>query len=589
MHNMSDDELLSKASTVQDENNNNVVGNYKVAFMFLTPGRLPLAPFWDRFFKGYEGKYSIYVHPHPSYNESVPQDSAFFARRIPSQPVYWGQLTMIDAERRLLANALLDPSNQRFVLLSDSCIPVFNFTTVYNHIMGTNLSSLQIFDDPRKAGRGRYIPHMWPEVTIEQWRKGSQWFEIHRELAVKIVSDKKYYKLFSEFCVQPCFNDEHYLPTLVNILFPEMNSNRTLTWVDWSRGGPHPRKFGWIDVKVEMLNHIRFDYECEYNGNTTNICHLFARKFLPNTLRPLLKIAPSLLGLSVGVVSTLCLRSFSFTIPSPLSFCIPPSIISKPSLLFISPSPPPPDQLVPVAPNGTDDVSSKNKNQGFGLMHNMSDDELLSRASTVRDESNNNVSNYKVAFMFLTPGRLPLAPFWDRFFKGHEGKYSIYVHPHPSYNESVPQDSAFYARRIPSQPVYWGTISMIDAERRLLANALLHPSNQRFVLLSDSCIPVFNFTTVYNHLMGTNLSSLQMYDDPRRSGRGRYNRQMWPEVTIEHWRKGSQWKFLPSTLRPLLKIAPSVLERGGGEMADLRMKVGPGVVGGVVGWLRGEG
>ncbi|KAG8384098.1 hypothetical protein BUALT_Bualt04G0082700 [Buddleja alternifolia] len=142
MHNMSDDELLSKASTVQDEGNNNVVGNYKVAFMFLTPGRLSLAPFWDRFFKGHEGNYSVYVHPHPSYNESVPQDSVFYARRIPSQPVYWGQLTMIDAERRLLANALLDPSNQRFVLLSDSCIPVFNFTTVYNHIMGANLSSL---------------------------------------------------------------------------------------------------------------------------------------------------------------------------------------------------------------------------------------------------------------------------------------------------------------------------------------------------------------------------------------------------------------------------------------------------------------
>ncbi|KAG8384101.1 hypothetical protein BUALT_Bualt04G0083000 [Buddleja alternifolia] len=295
MHNMSDDELLSKASTVQDESNNNV-SNYKVAFMFLTPGRLPLAPFWDRFFKGYEGNYSIYVHPHPSYNESVPQDSAFYARRIPSQPVYWGTISMIDAERRLLANALLDPSNQKFVLLSDSCIPVFNFTTVYNHLMGTNLSSLQIFDDPRKPGRGRYNRRMWPEVTIEQWRKGSQWFEIHRDLAVKIVSDKKYYKLFSEFCLPPCYNDEHYLPTLVNILFPERNSNRTLTWVDWSRGGPHPRKFGWIDVKVEILNHIRFEYECEYNGNTTNMCHLFARKFLPNTLGPLLKVAPRLLG-----------------------------------------------------------------------------------------------------------------------------------------------------------------------------------------------------------------------------------------------------------------------------------------------------
>lgn len=212
------------------------------------------------------------------------------------QPVYWGTISMIDAERRLLANALLDSSNQRFVLLSDSCIPVFNFTTIYNYLMGANKSFMGSFDDPKKAGRGRYNHRMWPNITIEQWRKGSQWFEVHRDLAVKIVSDQKYYPLFREFCHPQCYNDEHYLPTLVNILYPDSNSNRTVTWVDWSRGGPHPRKFGWIDVKPELLNYIRFGFECIYNGNTTNVCHLFARKFLPNTVGPLLKVATWLLG-----------------------------------------------------------------------------------------------------------------------------------------------------------------------------------------------------------------------------------------------------------------------------------------------------
>lgn len=33
--------------------------------------------------------------------------------------VVWGGISMIDAERRLLANALKDPDNQHFVLLSD--------------------------------------------------------------------------------------------------------------------------------------------------------------------------------------------------------------------------------------------------------------------------------------------------------------------------------------------------------------------------------------------------------------------------------------------------------------------------------------
>ena len=33
--------------------------------------------------------------------------------------VVWGKISMVDAERRLLANALKDPDNQHFVLLSD--------------------------------------------------------------------------------------------------------------------------------------------------------------------------------------------------------------------------------------------------------------------------------------------------------------------------------------------------------------------------------------------------------------------------------------------------------------------------------------
>ncbi|KAM0000862.1 putative glycosyl transferase, family 14 [Helianthus debilis subsp. tardiflorus] len=58
---------------------------------------------------------------------------------------------------------------------------------------------------------------------------------------------------------------------------------------------------------------------------------------------------------------------------------------------------------------------------------------------------------YKIAFMFLTPGPLPLSPLWELFFKGHKGLFSIYVHPHPSYNDTTPHDSIFYGTRITSQ------------------------------------------------------------------------------------------------------------------------------------------
>ncbi|KAL6960979.1 hypothetical protein U1Q18_038744 [Sarracenia purpurea var. burkii] len=299
MHNMSDEELLWGASMVPriQKLPENYKEPAKVAFMFLTTGSLPLAPLWEKFFKGHEGFYAIYVHPHPSFNESIiPRSSVFHGRRIPSKPVQWGTISMIDAERRLLANALLDFSNQRFVLLSESCIPLFNFTTVYNYLTNSKFSFLGSFDDPRHPGRGRYNPRMWPEIAISNWRKGSQWFEIHRDLAVRVVSDRKYYRIFQEFCLPPCYADEFYLPTVVHLLYPEMNSNRSVTWVDWSRGGPHPGSFGWGDITDEFLNRIRFGSECTYNGNATLVCVLFARKFLPNALEPLLRVAPLVFG-----------------------------------------------------------------------------------------------------------------------------------------------------------------------------------------------------------------------------------------------------------------------------------------------------
>ena len=65
-------------------------------------------------------------------------------------------MTMCDAERRLLANALLDISNEWFVLVSESCIPIFDFNTTYDYFQNSSQSFVMVFDDPGPYGRGRY-------------------------------------------------------------------------------------------------------------------------------------------------------------------------------------------------------------------------------------------------------------------------------------------------------------------------------------------------------------------------------------------------------------------------------------------------
>ncbi|XP_021750208.1 uncharacterized protein LOC110715894 [Chenopodium quinoa] len=295
-HTMSDQELLWRASMVPHIKDYPYNRTPKVAFMFLTRTMLPLAPLWELFFKGHQGLYSIYLHTsYESIDEPV-ESSVFYQRRIPSKPVEWGRATMVDAERRLLANALLDFSNERFILLSESCIPLFNFSTIYDYLIKSKHSFVGSFDDPRKVGRGRYNKRMAPAIQLSDWRKGNQWFELNRDLGIAVVSDEAFYPVLRDHCRPPCYMDEHYLPTLVVKIGKDLNSNRSITWVDWSKPGSHPTTFGRKDVSERFMSRVRDQSDCIYNNVPGSYCFLFARKFHPNTLEPLLKIAPVLFG-----------------------------------------------------------------------------------------------------------------------------------------------------------------------------------------------------------------------------------------------------------------------------------------------------
>ena len=143
---------------------------------------------------GYQARLEIYIALSqiknlPRHEPSQVFSSIHFNWNCILQQVEWGQATMIDAKRRLLANALLDFSNERFVLLSETCIPLFNFTTIYNYLINSNHSFVGSIEDSRKMGCGRYNKRMWPTISLSGWRKGNQWFEVHRKLALEIVSD----------------------------------------------------------------------------------------------------------------------------------------------------------------------------------------------------------------------------------------------------------------------------------------------------------------------------------------------------------------------------------------------------------------
>ncbi|KAG5594320.1 hypothetical protein H5410_035552 [Solanum commersonii] len=280
---LTDEELASHVVTNEILNTPPVVPeNPKIAFMFLIPGALPFEKLWDRFFQGHEGKFSVYVHA--SKDKPVHFSRYFVNREIRSDKVVWGKISMVDAERRLLAYALKETDNQHFVLLSDSCIPLRDFDYVYNYL---------IFEDPGPHGSGRYSEHMLPEVEKKHFRKGAQWFTMKRQHALAVMADSLYYRKFKDYC---------------RMLDPTGISNWSVTHVDWSEGKWHPKSYVRKDITYELMRNITSISEnvhvtsdarkevqinpCLWNGNQRP-CYLFARKFLPEALDSLLQLYPN--------------------------------------------------------------------------------------------------------------------------------------------------------------------------------------------------------------------------------------------------------------------------------------------------------
>ncbi|KQJ84453.1 uncharacterized protein LOC100845873 [Brachypodium distachyon] len=281
----------------------------KIAFMFLTPGTLPFEKLWEKFFEGHEGKYTIYVHASREKPEHV--SPLFIGRDVHSEKVVWGTISMVDAERRLLANALGDIDNQHFVLLSDSCVPLHNFDYIYNYLMGSNLSFIDSFYDPGPHGNFRYSKNMLPEVTEADFRKGSQWFSVKRQHALLTIADSLYYTKFKLYCKpgmedgRNCYADEHYIPTLFHMMDPNGIANWSVTHVDWSEGKWHPKAYRAKDVSYELLKnitsvdmsyHVTSDSKkvvtenpCLWNG-MKRPCYLFARKFYPESINNLMNL-----------------------------------------------------------------------------------------------------------------------------------------------------------------------------------------------------------------------------------------------------------------------------------------------------------
>ncbi|CAL5091350.1 unnamed protein product [Urochloa decumbens] len=288
-------------------------GPPKVAFLFLTNSDLTFAPLWERYFAGNSALLNIYVHADPTSHLRLPATPSFRGRFIAAKPTRRADASLIAAARRLLAAALLDdPANAYFALLSQHCVPLHSFPRLYSSLFPpppTSSAAAARHDDHRRLPSyievltgepqmpSRYAARgdgaMLPEVPYERFRIGSQFFTLARRHAVLVVRERRLWRKFRQPCLpevaaHECYPEEHYFPTLLDMADPAGVARYTLTRVNWTGSvAGHPHTYGAAEVTPGLVDELRA-------SNHTHP-HMFARKFAPDCLAPLLAMADTVL------------------------------------------------------------------------------------------------------------------------------------------------------------------------------------------------------------------------------------------------------------------------------------------------------
>lgn len=202
--------------------------------------------------------YSVYIHAPPKfrgYRTHSLWNGRLIQHRIATQ---WGSHSLVEATRHLIWEAFRDPLNQRFVLLSESDIPLYDPLTMWQQLMAEPNSRLDTCKHS-KTSPWRWDPKMETDnFKFYMWRKSPQWIAIIRSHAELVLRDEEVYRKFEKHCwsawdqpnnrwFRECFSDEHYFATLLAVEGKDgegVCESRGVSYTNWQENSAHPQAFG---------------------------------------------------------------------------------------------------------------------------------------------------------------------------------------------------------------------------------------------------------------------------------------------------------------------------------------------------------
>jgi len=193
--------------------------NGKIAFLFLTYNNLKRAEIWDRFFDSkHSDKFTIYNHAkEPEKIRDLLLKDKHISEHIET---CWGCFGSVEANILMMKQALKDKQNKKFILVSDSCIPIVSFNTFYNEIMKDDKSIINIHYNNNPD---RYDNIINPPFKKDEFIKHSaQGLIFNRNHTKLIVNSLLNYK--DNWKNMDCI-DEHYFGNILRVLDTNFNIN----------------------------------------------------------------------------------------------------------------------------------------------------------------------------------------------------------------------------------------------------------------------------------------------------------------------------------------------------------------------------
>ena len=278
IYNLNNTNTIDKFTNNTDNTYN--TDNNRIAFLFLTRNNLKQSEIWNNFLKGNEARYSIYCHA------KEPQKVTDKLLKDNIIPEYintsWGDT--VEANILLMKNALLNSQNNKFILVSESCIPISSFDTFHKNIMSNDKTIISILQENLERYQSKDLEKLLPvnEFT-KNWAQGIVFSRYHTKLLVD--SKDKYLDYWKNIRNA----DEHYFSNMLRILDKDFNDNHLnakLTFDQWELKTLDKKLYNDdIDVKYDKcyLCNTFFYVSDKFLELLRNRGFLFIRKVNENT------------------------------------------------------------------------------------------------------------------------------------------------------------------------------------------------------------------------------------------------------------------------------------------------------------------